>query len=470
MHFDYIIPTLYTNSDVDYYDDVAKQLNKTGATVAILAMTREARARLEERKQPHVFFVYEGFDPNRAVTDDELADLERRYALGSINDLVFPEEMMPGAQPRAMLIRRAAHVFRFLEGLLREHTASLFINNVGPEVIRRCLRKISDAGGPTSVVVDFAPIRGRTALTTDDVIWDDLPRELPPLSPTDRAAMERYVADVTGGMKSFAQPAKLGVGPKNFVNAAKLVRASIESRLRGENFDVSVGELVKIRAQRAARRVVNPRFYAMPVPGEKYLFFPLHLMDDSAITIRAPQFQKQEALLEYLAARALPAGYKLYVKPHPNGLDIYPVGMIAHLAKIPGVRLVNPLVNSHELIRGAAAMVVINSTVGFESLFYRKSVVTLGRVFYRGYGLTTDVENLADARDAVAQALRSPPDQERIYQFLSACHRATWPAVPFLRSDENLVALCDGIADKARRLGVVVGTPLRRPPSSTLSA
>jgi capsular polysaccharide export protein len=457
MHFDFLIPVFYTDDDIDYYDLIAERLQRKGCSVAFVTHLKYGYEKLRN-KYDHVYFLYDTFDPAVPVTAEEMNELEQKYGFGSMHDHVFPEEQFPAAQRHEDLLRRAVYIFRWVERFLEKHTVSMFVNNVGPELIRRCFSRIAAAGGPINLIMDFAPIRGRIALTTSDFTWDELPAQLPELTSDERAEMQRFAERVRTEQRMFTKPSPLNIGPKNFANAARLLlRSQREPRL-----DYRLEKVFAERAMRLVRRAVNPRFYHQPTPGEKYLFFPLHLADDSAITIRAPQFQRQEFLAAYIAERALPAGTKLYVKPHLGAMESYSVEMIAKLSRIPNVKLIAPQTNSHALIRGAEGVVVINSTVGWESLFYRKPVVVLGRVFYRGHGVTTDVENLTDLRDAVKHALAHPPDEERILRFFHACHKATQPGVLYLRTEENLQNLATGLIEKARRLGIVLGSPARR--------
>nr|MBA2636983.1 hypothetical protein [Solirubrobacterales bacterium] len=91
---------------------------------------------------------------------------------------------------------------------------------------------------------------------------------------------------------------------------------------------------------------------------------------------------------------------------------------------------VDPYTSSHELIRRAAAVVVISSTVGLEALLYACPVLTMGRPFYAGFGVTLDIASFAEIRRAVPAVLRFQPDRERILRFLGAAMRSTYAGAP----------------------------------------
>ena len=457
MKIDFLFPVLYNDQDISLCTDFGIWLEKAGATVGFIAHTRYGERELRKRFE-HVFFLYEHFDAKQDPTTAEINAIEKKFVLGSMADFVYPEQMVRSARPQADLVRRAVHNFRFLERLFASHEVGMCINNLGPELMRRCMFRFRDIGGPPVVVTDFAPIHGRVTLTTHEVLWDDLPEHLPELTAEQRAKMKAYVAQQTRERKTVAEPMALPIGRENFVNALRYGKRALSERV-----DFSYSFLLYERAQSIARVRMARLLYETPAKGEPYYFFPLHLMDDSAITIRAPQFQRQEEVVRFIAERVLPWGTTLFVKPHPAAMHAYSYEMLSTIAKIPNVKLIDPRIPAHTLIADANAVIVINSTVGFEALLYGKPVVALGRVFYRGWGVTTDVDQLADLRAAVAKAVASPPDMELVYRFLHACHEATFEAHLTEQTPENLALLTGAIIRKAKSMGLALGP---RPSSS----
>jgi hypothetical protein len=447
MRYDFVLPVFYSPEGADFIGGIARHLRAKGATAAVLTHNRYLRKRLEQLGHGDLFDVYDGFDPKHAPSIGEQRRAEERLGIASLHDLVFPEAMMPGARPIPQLVRRAVHDVRFLEQFLEQHEVRFFVNDVGPELLRRCMFRLRDRGGPENLLLDFAPIPKRIAITTHEVFWDDLPNDLPELDAVAREVAEGLRRDALERRKPFAAPTQLTFKGRNLVNAAKYMWVALRERN-----DFSLSDLFTQRAESFVRIALNDRVYVQPVPDEEFFFFPLHLADDSAITVRAPQFQQQEDIIRHIAERALPAGTCLYVKPHPGAMHAYSVEMIRKLAKIPRVKVIDPRINSHALIAAARLVIVINSTVGFESLLYGKPVVSLGRVFYRGRGLTIDVENAADLVPAVARGLSFQPSSERFLQFLHACYAATYPGRLNDRSEENLELLADALLDKASRL------------------
>jgi capsule polysaccharide export protein KpsC/LpsZ len=129
-----------------------------------------------------------------------------------------------------------------------------------------------------------------------------------------------------------------------------------------------------------------------------------------------------------------------------------PASMLFRLGRMPNVRLVDPHTSSLGLIRRSAGVATISSTVGLEALLYDKPVLTLGRPFYSGYGVTLDLDSSGEIREHVPRLLDFRPDREQTRRFLHAAMRHCYPGAPVLvdRSDENASRLADTL-DRAGR-------------------
>jgi hypothetical protein len=449
MQFDFLFPVLYSDQDIAYYDALARALEERGHTVALLALSRVGAQRLSENHR-HVFFLYEGWDGRGPAIADQRA-IERAYGITLI-DHVFPEHLYPWGRPLDELARRAAFTFRYLEQFNQRHQVEMVVNNYGGEVVRRCAARIADVGGPTNVFLDAAPFPGRVSATTSEWDWDDLPHPLPAIDAAQRRLAEAQVEHAVREKPSVARGGgKVRLGFDSLRWSTQNILRALRST---ERLDYSVARAHVDRAVQIARSVSHRALpWSQPSRAdEPYIFFPLHVPADSAISVRAPQFQRQDAVVEYLATRGVPAGMKLYVKPHPDGLYFYSAGTLARMARLPNTKLIHPSVRAHDLIARAEAMVVINSSVGIESLYYQKPVVVLGRVFYRGFGLTIDLDDLTGIAAAVLRALEWKPDREGILRFFTATTAATAPGRFQDTSPENLALLSSVLERKGVRL------------------
>jgi hypothetical protein len=85
-------------------------------------------------------------------------------------------------------------------------------------------------------------------------------------------------------------------------------------------------------------------------------------------------------------------------------------------------------------------------------LLYQKPAVVLGRVFYKGYGVTTDVENPSELPKALAHAIGNPPEREAVLRFVHACYAATFPGNFYDFRPDSFETLADAFETKVQRL------------------
>ncbi|EAR21637.1 capsular polysaccharide biosynthesis protein [Nitrococcus mobilis] len=130
--------------------------------------------------------------------------------------------------------------------------------------------------------------------------------------------------------------------------------------------------------------------------GKTVILVPGQVEDDTSVRLGCPGLRTNRCLLEAVRA-ARPEAYILY-KPHPEVLSGNRRGCVA---QAPGERLWDELVTNVSVASCLAAVDEVHtltSLVGFEALLRGRRVVTYGRPFYSGWGLTEDVFPLARRR------------------------------------------------------------------------
>src|SRR5690606_12929500 len=73
--------------------------------------------------------------------------------------------------------------------------------------------------------------------------------------------------------------------------------------------------VLKQRAQRVVNDYATRDLFEKPVPGERYVLFPIHFQPEASTLVRGPYYLDQASLIEDIA-KSLPVGYRLYVKEH----------------------------------------------------------------------------------------------------------------------------------------------------------
>ena len=114
---------------------------------------------------------------------------------------------------------------------------------------------------------------------------------------------------------------------------------------------------------------------------KKYIYYPLHFTEDAQVRLKYPEGYNQYELIRNIS-KNLPATIKLLVKEHPAFVGNFSLRELLDLSKLPNITVVNPNISSKEVLKYCDYVITINSTVGYEALFFNKVVFTLGRSFY----------------------------------------------------------------------------------------
>ena len=126
-----------------------------------------------------------------------------------------------------------------------------------------------------------------------------------------------------------------------------------------------------------------------PKPGERYVYFPLHLQPELTTSALGGPFADQLTALEALSAMA-PDGYMIYVKDNPRQTEMQRGPLFfSRINRLKNVRLVGRDVNSVQLIKGSEGVAIITGTAGWEALFHGKPVLTFGRAWYNRFSGVT---------------------------------------------------------------------------------
>jgi hypothetical protein len=244
----------------------------------------------------------------------------------------------------------------------------------------------------------------------------------------ERAFAESFLADIRASRVQFATPRDLAFRPQRAVRFARLL---LDRYVRRPPGSTSLHPFYFGRAylrQRLTRAALRTEYE--PVGERPFVFFPIHAGFDAQISIRAPQWENQLALVEHLAD-SLPYGYELAVKEHPFEVGALPVGRLRRLISRRGdVRLLDPSIHAHSVLRACSAVATVNSTTGYEALFYRRPVVTLGHSPYRGLGLTHDVEDPFETPQRLLDALTAGAvAEDEVIRLVAFLLRHSFPGV-----------------------------------------
>lgn len=433
-----------------FYGQVADGLARRGHEVEHLTYSRLAARRLTA-----------GGRPARALADllpalgpvDVTAErrrIEARY--GETLRSAWETDPACAGRPEAWCDEQAVRHYLAVERLLDDCRPDAVIPEVGVELVRTVVHRVAlDRGIPTLFL--FYTIFPRPLRLYIDTMHAPIvaPAELRELTAAEGAEVDEFVAGFTAAAQPIRRHRRHGLTSRRLSRLAGYVAA--RAATDRDNLYLAPGSWLTGHAREWVRRRAAARLYRpLPSPVTAYVYFPLHVADDYKIRRVVPHLADQAAIVKRLAA-ALPPGVELVVKEHPLSIGRNPLPWLRGLAALPGVRLVGPHASSHDLVRGAQAVAVIGSTVGLEALLYGKPVLTIGRPFYAGLGVTLDVDTPEEAAARLPELLGWAPDPETVRRVLGAAMRRCYDGAPVLVDDspanaERLAAgLAAGLAD-----------------------
>ncbi len=180
-------------------------------------------------------------------------------------------------------------------------------------------------------------------------------------------------------------------------------------------------------------------------PGRRRILVPGQVANDKSVLAGGGGLSPGLPLLERVRA-ANPDAFIIY-KPHPDVEAGHRPGAVPDAQALRHADLILRDAPMGSLIDAVDEIHTLTSLTGFEGLLRGRRVVTYGRPFYAGWGLTTDL---------------NPPDRPRRVLTLDALVAATLILYPFYLDPvsrlpcepEDLIQRLDG--DTGRKLGLLV--------------
>jgi hypothetical protein len=444
MTMRFLFTTLQTYES-EFYARVGEELRAHGHDVSHVTVSRASAQDLQAQGVDARCLA----DVAAAVgePDDlgaEVRRIEQAYDLPHIRD-VYRADWACNGHPETWCVARTVRTFRALERVFDDTGPDVLVPEVGNETIRVAAHLIGLRRGIPVLFLLYTifpdPLRLYVDTLHAPIAAQDEVREL---TDEERAEVEDFRRSFIAAAKPIREHRRVPVEARRAKVFAGHVRR--KATVDRDNEYLRPWRLLHTNAAEWARARAARPFYDRLDRSRPFVYFPLHVTDDYKITRIIPHCRDQVSLVEQVAD-ALPVGYDLVLKEHPMSLGRNSIGLLRRLRRRPNVRLVQPYTSSHELIQGAAGVVVISSTVGLEALLYDQPVLTLGEPFYAGFGVTLDVHSFAEIAERVPELLRFRPDPERIRRFLHAAMRNCYPGAPVLvdRSEENAIALAASI-------------------------
>ena len=133
-----------------------------------------------------------------------------------------------------------------------------------------------------------------------------------------------------------------------------------------------------------------------------YIFVPLQVPGDSQITIFGDWIKSMEHFIDqvFIAQKYLPDNWYIRIKEHPSAR--YSLSNFISKKSASRIKIDNQT-DTLEQVASAQAVMTLNSSVGFEAIFFDKPVIILGDAFYDVPGVVTRAKSLAELVDYMKQ-------------------------------------------------------------------
>lgn len=161
-------------------------------------------------------------------------------------------------------------------------------------------------------------------------------------------------------------------------------------------------------------------FYDKTDYAEPFVYFPLHLQPEATTAVLAPMYIHQRDIIRAVS-KSLPLNYKLYVKEHPKMVGKRDLAYYKELREVPNVVLVDPAVDSQEIVNEADLVVTITGTGGWESVLHRTPTIVLGKPHYRKLSMVYEAGDPDAIAETVCHAIFNHKHKEReLLHYLTA--------------------------------------------------
>lgn len=228
----------------------------------------------------------------------------------------------------------------------------------------------------------------------------------------------------------------------NFRNVKRLAEKVIDKHLLGKQQEFGhIGSHVYTHARMILASRKLAKHYTPVSQLGRFVYYPLHVPGDMALTLRSPEYLDQAALVDYLC-RVAPPEVTIAVKEHPAMIGAMGAEPLLRLKqRYDRFHIIPPSTNNFEVLKQAAAVVTVNSKSGAEAGLLGQQVLVLGDAFYRNAPFATPVDSITGLGAALARVLDgsdAPPARERTLEYFAALWGETLPGDLYVTDPANI--------------------------------
>ena len=165
-----------------------------------------------------------------------------------------------------------------------------------------------------------------------------------------------------------------------------------------------------------------------------FVFFALHYQPERTSCPEGGRYYNQY-LAAALLASAIPEGWSLVIKEHPNQFDYHFTGEQCRwrdyyddFLRLPNVSLVRPDYPAQDLLTRCKAVATITGTIGWEALARGKPALYFGLAWYGVCRSAYRIRSVADVEDALTKIQQGEvPDEQDVRALIETVYRVGVP-------------------------------------------
>ena len=442
-----ILITTLAEYQTQFWIPVAQRLRSTGHEVQLLAFDDRSAEMAAALGVPVVNMYRSGIEGGAAIDDEDAFNLRiAAYGLDGTNFPFSHERVTFGIRDTAALRRRFMIYANAMEAVLDQLAArgqrAVVVQELGGFLSVIACFYAAKKRGIRNWFVEPSFFRGRLYYTPDSFAAPDtMATASAPVSPEVQSYLDHTLRQraIVIPQKDRHQYAAAFSKIANTRNAWRLAEKLRDQFLLGKHQEF--GHNLRHARTHVAMAVGAARLKKLyrPLPDTPFVYYPLHVPADMALTLRSPEYLDQVATIDFLL-RTLPDSHVLVVKEHPAQIGAISAGRLFELARrFDNFVLLPPQTNNYAVLTRADAIVSVNSKSGAEAVLLGKPVVVMGDAFYRSCPLVFTVDRLSDVPQRLREALRAQGfDPAKAAPYFETAWRKSFPGELYVDSPQQL--------------------------------
>jgi hypothetical protein len=444
---DIILITTLAEYQTRFWIPVAQRLRGAGREVRLLAFDDRSAEMAAAQGVPVVNMYRAGLEGGAPIDDEQAFNTRiASYGLDGSNFLFSHERVTFGIRDTSALRRRFMIYANAMEAELDQLAArgqrAVVVQELGGFLSVIACFYAARKRGIRNWFIEPSFFRGRLYYTPDSLAAPDtMATPAEPVSPQVRGYLDDTLRQraIVIPQKDRHQYSAAFSKIANARNARRLAEKLWDQFALGKHQEF--GHNLRHARAHAAMALGATRLKKLyrPMPETPFVYYPLHVPADMALTLRSPEYLDQVATIDFLL-RTLPDTHVLVVKEHPAQIGAISAGRLFELARrFDNFVLLPPQTNNYAVLGRADAVVSVNSKSGAEAVLLGKPVVVMGDAFYRSCPLVFAVNRLSDVPQRLREALRTQGfDPAKAAPYFETAWRKSFPGELYIDNPQQL--------------------------------